>query len=164
MAFKSYTATARPEGGWILSSPVPMRFSGPKGLIARHVCAPGYLTNIHWSLSDTFWLGLCPLPDETAPGSRWIIFEQIEDDCPRFSRVLRVNGVIAHGQTELLFTMSPLLSVQSQPTIIVTAPVGGRIWSEELALDGAPDRKNAPWNWCERALHVGAAVLGGRPR
>jgi hypothetical protein len=140
-----------------------VRFSGPHGLVARQVGKPGVSPDAHWSLPDTHWLSLLPAPAQLdarfAP--RWLVFEQTEDDALRLSRVLRINGVLAHGQTELLFTLSPLSVVKSLPAIIVTAPADGRVWSEELALDGSPDRPNAPWSWCERALHVGAAVLGG---
>ncbi len=157
MAFKSYLITSLPNGAWRLSHPEPIRLSGRQGLVARHLCARDPSDTARWSLEDTDWLRFV-MPEPV--GSRWIVFEQNEDDHLCLSRVLRINGLISGGQTELLLILSPLTVVTALPDLIVSVPAGGRSWSEELALDGAPDRPAAPWSWCERALHVGAAVLG----
>jgi len=157
MAFKSYLITELPNDTWRLTHPEPIRLSGRQGLVARHLCALNPAETARWSLADTDWLRF--VAAEPAD-SRWIVFEQCEEDHLCLSRVLRINGLVSGGQTELLLTLSPLEVVTTVPGLIVSVPARGRAWSEELALDGAPDRPSAPWSWCERALHVGAAVLG----
>lgn len=159
MAFKSYLSTPTSDGGWQLTQPTPLRLSGPQGLVARHLAALASGGRTRWSLADTDCLRL--LPPEPL-GNRWILFEQVEADELRLSRLHRIQGLVTGGQTELLLLLSPLQLRRGPSPRVVTVPTGGRAWSEELALDGAPDRAGAPWTWCERALHVGAAVLGGR--
>ena len=159
MAFKSYSITSLPDGNRQLAEPMPVRFSGRQGLVARHLSALNPPESVRWSLEDTEWLGLAA--QEPAKG-RWIIFEQMEDGKLNLSRVNRINGMISGGQTELLFMMSPLTLISAADGLVVSVPSGGRAWSEELALDGAPRREGAAWSWCERALHVGSAVFGTR--
>lgn len=160
MAFKSYIVTPLADGSWRLTYPEPVRFSGVRGLVARHLKALAPAESARWSLEDFAWLRL-GLPDTSELPLRWLVFEQTENDELRLSRLHRINGIVSGGQTELLLMLSPLTMIGTPPSFIVTAPAGGRSWSEELALDGSPERPDAPWTWCERALHVGAAVLGG---
>ncbi len=159
MAFKSYHVTPLSNGSWLLTHPEPVRFSGPRGLVARHLAALRPVEAARWSLEDTDWLRIVH-PGSADTSARWLVFEQTEDDGIRLSRLLRIHGMVAHDQTELLLTLSPLQTSTPATRLIVTAPVGARTWSEELALDGAPHRADAPWSWCERALHVGSAVFG----
>ena len=159
MAFKSYTVTALADGTYQLAQPLPVRLSGEHGLVARHLETIKPAESARWSMEDDEWLALAT--HENAAG-RWIVFEQQEDGLLSLSQVNRINGMIRGGQTELLFKLSPLTLLRESNGFIVSAPTGGRAWTEELALDGAPGRHGASWSWCERALHVGAAVFGTR--
>lgn len=159
MPFKSYFITTLPNGTERLTQPQPIRFSGSIGLVARHLNDIKPAESARWSLEESEWLDLAGQPPSD---SRWIVFEQIENDRLCLSRVNRINGMVCGGQTELLVMMSPLTVLTSEPTVVVAVPNGGRAWSEELALDGAPGRSGATWSWCERTLHVGSAVFGSR--
>jgi len=129
--------------------------------VARHLTALDSVESVRWSLDDTDWLRLMH-PGSSDARARWILFEQSQGDQLRISRLHRINGMITNFRTELLLILSPILVLQQVPRLTVTAPSAGREWSEELALDGAPDRPGAPWSWCERDVQIGAAVLNGR--
>lgn len=159
MAFKSYHVSPLSNGNWLLTRPEPVRFSGPRGLVARHLAALKPEESVRWSLEDSDWLRLIH-PDSADACARWLVFEQAENDGLSLSRLHRINGMVSRGQTEMLLTLSPLETSTPATRLLVTVLAGARSWSEELALDGSPDRADSPWSWCERVLHVGATVMG----
>jgi hypothetical protein len=167
MPFKIYQATPdTAAGGWRLRAPLPLRFSGPQGIIARHVrtLAPD-AEGQAWALCENDIVGLAlPVPSVSdAPAVCWLVFEQTEGGgALRLSRLCRVRGISA-TTTELLFTFSPLAVLPPDGTdaeIRVSAPSNAREWSEELSLNGGLAALNGPWTWGDRALNIGAAVIG----
>ena len=155
MSFKAYTVTPLSDGTWRLTRPEPVRFSGRRGLVAQRLSAQ--FPSGRWSATDEEWLRMVA-PTTTEP--RWIVFEQSEDDTLRISRLTAINGLALGGRTELLLQFSPLTVCRATPVLIASAPSEARAWSEGLALDGAADRADSSWLWCERALNIGATVLG----
>ncbi len=159
MSFKSYAVAPLADGTFLFSKPEPVRFSGSHGLIAKYTAMlPAADSDGRWMLTieDCLRLmGTLPSTEE-----RWIVFEQTEDDRLRLSRLASVKGSVVAYSTELLLTLSPLTVLTPPPRLTAEVPTNARTWCEQLALDGAPGRQGASWRWCDRPLHIGAAVLG----
>jgi hypothetical protein len=156
MAFKNYHFIPAGPGAWWLDAPQPFVLSGPNGLIARHVLADRERAASPWLLMPQDLLRMAGSPH---PETRWIVFEQAENEELRISRLERVAG-ISSAQTELLLTLSPFSVVRAGPALFVKQPPDGRSWSEELALDGGAQAPSGTWCWRTRALNIGATVIG----
>lgn len=171
MPFKIYQATPdAANNGWRLLTPLALRFSGQQGIIARHVrtLAPN-AEGQAWALDESDIAGLVlPVPPLLeAPVTYLPVFEQVEGagegtGALRLSRLRRIRGV-STATTELLFTFSPLavfFSAGVDAGICVREPSNAREWSEELSLNGGLENLDGPWTWGDRALNIGAAVIG----
>jgi hypothetical protein len=161
MPFRSYQIAPSPEGPdiFFLSEPLPLRLSGPAGLIAGHVRALTAETReLAWTLSDDKLLALAATP---ATPPRWVFFEQTEHNPERIdlSRVLSLRGLSAI-HTELLVSFAPLEVLKTGSGLCVRVPSGARQWREELALNGGVLNPKGPWTWCDRALNIGSTVVG----
>ncbi len=169
MPFQCYEATAAGTGEWLLQLPLPLRLAGADGIIARHVRSTLPASDGQsWTLLEDdvqdLMIPAPPPPDPPAARHRWMVFAQNEGGSLRLSRVERIRG-LSDRQTELLFTLSPLITKSVSPDrtrCVVHQPASARQWSEELALDGGVSNMAGPWTWCSRELNIGAAVIGGK--
>ncbi|MDR1817101.1 MAG: hypothetical protein LBR07_02770 [Puniceicoccales bacterium] len=189
MAFKIYScscggspapAAALAEKVFTLCSPVPLRLSGPAGLIARFTqTLPVNDLTAPWVLEENDLLALAGLPPNTegAP-ARMPVFEQFAEEAADtatgaliFSRLLRIHGKTGR-HTELLCTFAPLETLRVEDAagsggsaskqFVVRQPAGGRQWSEGLKLHGGPLKPDSTWAWTNFDLNLGAAVFGSR--
>ncbi len=163
MGFKSYRFETDAEGAVHLSDPQALRFSGPEGLVAIWLSYNKDAANRTWNVEPDQWFVLMGQLWEV--GRRWIVFEQEDDEGRlRLAQVRRVTGICHAERTEMSFSMAPLVVCGQNGTTTVRPEGSGRIWSEELALEGTPWNAQAPWYWCKPKLSIGSATLGKRLR
>ena len=160
MGFKSYAVSAVESGGWLLHEALPVRFSGPTGLVALWCRAHRDAVDRPWRVTPMEWLAMLLPPVEAR--RRWIVFEQEEDGQVTYTQLLSVTGVVSR-RVDLMFTLAPLVVVQRHPGVIVRPAEDGRLWTEELALDGGPHSASCSWHWTRPHLALGAAVVGAAP-
>lgn len=160
MGFKSYTVSSGETEGWQLHDGMPVRFSGPTGLVALWCRAHRDAVDRPWRVAPMEWLAMVVPPVEAR--RRWIVFEQEEDGQVTYSQLLSVTGVVSR-KVDLMFTLAPLVVVHRMPGLVVRQAENGKLWSEELALDGGPHSSNCTWCWTRPHLALGAAVVGMSP-
>jgi hypothetical protein len=156
MGFKAYKVDATENGDWRLSSGLPVRFSGPNGLVAMWVRAHRDAAGQPWKASPQDWLQMLMPPAEAA--THWIVFEQQEEGKMALSRLYSVSGVAAR-RVELMFTFTPLEITRAGAHPQVHEADNGTLWSEELALDGGPFSTDCSWRWTRPHLALGAATI-----
>lgn len=160
MGFKAYTVSAAEGGAWKLQDGLPVRFSGPTGLAALWCRAHRDAIDRAWRVTPLEWLAMLLSPEEAR--RRWIVFEQEADGRASYARLLSVAGVVSR-RVDLMFTLAPLVVEDACPSLIVRPAADGRLWSEELALDGGPHSTTCSWRWMRPHLALGAAVVGMSP-
>lgn len=157
MSFKSYAQTIQPDGRWMLSSPLPLVFSGQNGLIARFIAREKYRAAAPWKL--------CPgeLHSMALPGDlvreRIIVFEQSDGGGLELMWLQGVRGISAET-TEMLFSFTPLTVDQARPFIVVKTPNAACSYGEDLTLDGGVSNPNGTWKWKKPHLALGGVKLG----
>jgi len=160
MGFKSYALHSRSDDSFILDDPQPLIFSGPQGLIARHVLSAGERAREAWKLCPGELHALALV--ERLVRDRIIVFEQVEDASLELLELESVNGVSSH-RTDLMFSFSPLTVIQTHAPLIARRAAAGRTYGEELALDGGIDAPKAAWRWSKPHLAIGGVVLRPAP-
>lgn len=160
MGFKTYAVSTVESGGWQLHEGLPVRFSGPTGLVALWCRAHRDAVDRPWRVTPMEWLAMILPPVDAR--RRWIVFEQEEDGQISYAQLLSVTGVVSR-QVDLMFTLSPLVVVQRRPGLIVRPTADGKLWTEELALDGGAHSTTCSWHWTRPHLALGAAVVGRSP-
>jgi len=160
MGFKSYAAEAAESGGWQLHEASPVRFSGPTGLVALWCRAHKDAVDRPWRVTPLEWLAMLFPPVDAR--RRWIVFEQEEEGQVTYAQLLSVTGVVSR-KVDLMFTLAPLVVVQRLPGLIVRPTDDGKLWTEELALDGGPHSTTCTWHWSRSHLALGAAFVGMTP-
>lgn len=157
MGFKAYRVDEFEAGICHLTDGMPVRFSGPTGLVALWCRAHKDAVDQPWRVSPLEWLAMM-LPVDDAR-HRWLVLEQEEDGVVSYSQLLSITGVISK-KVDLMFTLAPLIVERPSPELSVRRAEDGRLWSEELALDGGPFSTTCTWRWTKPHLALGAAVIG----
>jgi hypothetical protein len=160
MGFKSYEVSAVESGGWHLHDGMPVRFSGPMGLVALWCRAHRDAVDRPWRVTPMEWLAMILPPVEAR--RRWIVFEQEEHGQITYAQLLSVTGVVSR-KVDLMYTFAPLVVVRRLPELVVRPTDDGRLWTEELALDGGPHSTTCSWHWTRPHLALGAAIVGAVP-
>lgn len=161
MSFKSYAFQGQPDGSLWLGDPQPLVFSGRQGLIARFVLAAGGRAEKPWRL--------CPgeLHTLATPAlqlhERLIVFEQTENETLELLVLEAVHGVSTE-RTDMMFRFRPLEVLSRAPQLHVRHFDGGKVYTEELSLEGGLMAPAASWHWRRPHLALGGVVCGAGGR
>lgn len=161
MSFKTYAIHVQPDGTLGLDDPHPLRFSGPKGLIAKFVLTCWQRGEERWQLSSAELHALAS--PEWKNRQRLIVFEQSEETKLERLAVESVQG-ISTQQTDMMFTFRPLQAVARVGDVATWRARSDKTYTEGLMLEGGVSGPTGSWRWGRPHMALGGVVCGGTAR